>query len=318
MVATEKSAGEGAVNGSASGEAAEGIGAQLLKGARRDNAFAPLEVAEVKAQVEAVRGEAREMRGEMDALKVTAAHRRASTTSSWRSPQSRAAARRRAARSVRIAAPSQNSPRNIYFEIAGDPKVTIVGLPTTSQQVPPREESPGKEGEMAVAGEGGMAGAAAGTEPKLSVGGSAAEGKEDKAESENTAEGESEEEWGANGEDFDAEAELLSFILKYCCGTDWCLAAPFTAPLAAPVAAPLAAPLAAPFAGPLAAPHGAPIAAPCSSLCRSPCCSSAAPWLQALLTLWSRVSSGETRMDLSDDYLTDAALTQLTSFHSLT
>ncbi|CAI5476436.1 unnamed protein product [Closterium sp. Yama58-4] len=57
------------------------------------------------------------------------------------------------------------------------------------------EESPGKEGEMA--------GAAVGTEHKLAVGGSAAEGKLDEAESE------SEEEWGANGEeDFDAEAEL--------------------------------------------------------------------------------------------------------------
>ncbi|CAI5499471.1 unnamed protein product [Closterium sp. Naga37s-1] len=57
------------------------------------------------------------------------------------------------------------------------------------------EESPGKEGDMA--------GAAAGTEPTLTVGGSAAEGQRNEAESE------SEEEWGANGEeDFDAEAEL--------------------------------------------------------------------------------------------------------------
>ncbi|CAI5461707.1 unnamed protein product [Closterium sp. Yama58-4] len=45
-------------NGSASGEAAEGIGAQPLKGAR-GNSFSALEVEEVKAQVEAARGEAR-------------------------------------------------------------------------------------------------------------------------------------------------------------------------------------------------------------------------------------------------------------------
>ncbi|CAI5971753.1 unnamed protein product [Closterium sp. NIES-64] len=140
-----------------------------------------------------------------------------------------------------------------------------------------REESPGKEVEMAlaaeggeVAGEGGIAGAAADAEPKLTVGGSAAEGKGDEAESE------SEEEWGANGEeDFDGEAELQELcdrvvalekrtaveeLRKAVGGKTW----------------------------------------------------------EALLTLWSKVSPNETRMDISDDYLTDAALSQLASFRSLT
>ncbi|CAI5489070.1 unnamed protein product [Closterium sp. Naga37s-1] len=76
-----------------------------------------------------------------------------------------------------------------------------------------RDESPGKEGRMAAP--------AAGTEPKLTVGGSAAEGKGDKVESEkateseNAAESESEEEWGANGEeDFDVEAELQELCYR--------------------------------------------------------------------------------------------------------
>ncbi|CAI5476453.1 unnamed protein product [Closterium sp. Yama58-4] len=67
----EKSEGEGAGKGSASGEAAEGVGT------RRINAFAALEVEEVKAQVEATRGEAREMRGEMGTLKAELARMRA-------------------------------------------------------------------------------------------------------------------------------------------------------------------------------------------------------------------------------------------------
>ncbi|CAI5476429.1 unnamed protein product [Closterium sp. Yama58-4] len=78
----EKIEGEGAGNGSASGEAAEGAGAQPLKGAR-DNIIAALEVEEVKAQVEAARGEARvavsEMRGEVGALKAELARIKAAT-----------------------------------------------------------------------------------------------------------------------------------------------------------------------------------------------------------------------------------------------
>ncbi|CAI7798227.1 unnamed protein product [Closterium sp. NIES-54] len=69
----EKSEGEQAGKGSASGEPADGIDAQLPKGAR-ESIVAALEVEEVKAQVEVVRGEVRdaagEMRGEMGALKA--------------------------------------------------------------------------------------------------------------------------------------------------------------------------------------------------------------------------------------------------------
>ncbi|CAI5499449.1 unnamed protein product [Closterium sp. Naga37s-1] len=69
----EKSEGGGAGQGSASGESAEGIGAQLPKGAR-ESIVAALEVEEVKVRVEAARGEARDaaskMRGEMGALKA--------------------------------------------------------------------------------------------------------------------------------------------------------------------------------------------------------------------------------------------------------
>ncbi|CAI5488935.1 unnamed protein product [Closterium sp. Naga37s-1] len=76
----EKSAGEWAGNGSDSREAAEGIGAQPMKGAR-DFFFVATEVGEVKAQVEAVRGEARdaasEMRGEIGAVKAELARVRA-------------------------------------------------------------------------------------------------------------------------------------------------------------------------------------------------------------------------------------------------
>ncbi|CAI5499465.1 unnamed protein product [Closterium sp. Naga37s-1] len=72
----EKIAGEGAGNGSASGEAAEGIGAEPRK-----NIFAALEVEEVKARVETMRAEARdvasELRGEMGALKAEIARMRA-------------------------------------------------------------------------------------------------------------------------------------------------------------------------------------------------------------------------------------------------
>ncbi|CAI5499458.1 unnamed protein product [Closterium sp. Naga37s-1] len=67
--------GEGAGKGSEPEEAAEGIGA------RRNNAFAALEVEEVKAQLEVARGEARdaasEVRGEMGALKAELARMRA-------------------------------------------------------------------------------------------------------------------------------------------------------------------------------------------------------------------------------------------------
>ncbi|CAI5499469.1 unnamed protein product, partial [Closterium sp. Naga37s-1] len=76
----EKSEGEGAGNGNTSGEAAEGSGTLPVKGAR-DNIFSAIEVEEVKAQVEAARGEARdtasEMRGEMAALKAELARMRA-------------------------------------------------------------------------------------------------------------------------------------------------------------------------------------------------------------------------------------------------
>ncbi|CAI5486106.1 unnamed protein product [Closterium sp. Naga37s-1] len=66
--------------GSAWGEAAEDICMQPLKGSR-ENKLAAIEVEEVKARVEAARGEAREaaseMRGEMGALKAELARMRA-------------------------------------------------------------------------------------------------------------------------------------------------------------------------------------------------------------------------------------------------
>ncbi|CAI5476422.1 unnamed protein product [Closterium sp. Yama58-4] len=76
----EKREGEGAGNGSASREAAEGIGARPLKGAR-ENIFAAIEAEELKAQVETARAEARdaasEMRGEVGAMKAELARMRA-------------------------------------------------------------------------------------------------------------------------------------------------------------------------------------------------------------------------------------------------
>ncbi|CAI5989317.1 unnamed protein product [Closterium sp. NIES-64] len=63
--------------GDAIGEEAKGIGAQPLKGAR-DNVFAAIEVEEMKAQVDAARGEASEVRGEVGTLKAELAQMRAS------------------------------------------------------------------------------------------------------------------------------------------------------------------------------------------------------------------------------------------------
>ncbi|CAI5499474.1 unnamed protein product [Closterium sp. Naga37s-1] len=104
-----------------------------------------------------------------------------------------------------------------------------------------REESPGKEGVMA----------------------GAAEGKQIEVESE------SEEEWGANGEEeFDTEAELQELC-------DFVVALEKNGP-------------------------------------------GAKTW-EALLTLWSKVAPGETRMDLkSCVYLTDDALSRVASLRSLT
>ncbi|CAI5488922.1 unnamed protein product [Closterium sp. Naga37s-1] len=67
----------GALGENDTGEEAKGIGAQPLKGVQ-DNVFAAIEVEEMKAQVDAARGEASEVRGEVGTLKAELAQMRAS------------------------------------------------------------------------------------------------------------------------------------------------------------------------------------------------------------------------------------------------
>ncbi|CAI5506356.1 unnamed protein product [Closterium sp. Naga37s-1] len=187
--------------GSASGEAAEGVGAQPLKGAR-GNSFAALELEGVKAQLEAATGEASEMRGEMGALKAELA-------------RMRAAAERQAAEVAYVkatAAPSEARINDVELALAAlkdgraeknrdERKEGTAGEHAGAER---REEKRRKRDEAGKEEE--MVDAPLGVCPLIAVGG-APEGKGDAAEREGDEQDSSSEE--ENDEDCEDEVQGL-------------------------------------------------------------------------------------------------------------
>ncbi|CAI5488930.1 unnamed protein product [Closterium sp. Naga37s-1] len=259
---------EGAGKGSASGKAAEGIGAQQLKGAR-GRILTPLEMEEVKAQAEAARKEASEMRGEVGALKAELA-------------RMRAAAERQAAEVAYVKATAEHSEARI-----NDVELALAAIKDgrrAEKMCEDREEdSAGKRRKREDAGKEEMADAPAGAGRVLAAAGDVPEAERDKAERE---EGEAEEEEnGAENEQPEDEVQALRARVEALEDTNnggskiWEVMLSWL------------------------------LVWPCSPV----------RGLQELIATWVEVLPGKTRTDLSGaSLLSDAALSRLTSLHSLT
>ncbi|CAI5971769.1 unnamed protein product [Closterium sp. NIES-64] len=241
---------EGAGKGSASGKAAEGIGAQQLKGAR-GRILTPLEMEEVKAQAEAARKEASEMRGEVGALKAELA-------------RMRAAAERQAAEVAYVKATAAHSEARI-----NDVELALAAIKDgrrAEKMCEDREEdSAGKRRKREDAGKEEMADAPAGAGRVLAAAGDVPEAERDKAERE---EGEAEEEEnGAENEQPEDEVQALRARVEALEDTN----------------------------------------------------NGGSKIWEELIATWVEVLPGKTRTDLSGaSLLSDAALSRLTSLHSLT